>query len=446
MSQHHISEVPVEQREIGMLAKHREHIIDQIDELVKRTKYLELLNECQRHGLLSPGMCQNIKEYTPGRRNENEEDLLLERHRQLFKKLTQRGPRAYETIISVLESLDCKEAANVLLSVDSGSFVSLREANKSRRPGMTVVDEGVTTEGLVLSKVSKESKYQYLNPNEPLVPYTKPVQNSKRIVKKSDKCHEDAVTGTYPMCSQYNRGVLFMVNIIDFPNPGVIRNGAFKDGEELIHLFREIGFTIFPYINLNKEQYMRILKELTSSQYVENTECFVMVLMTHGNRVNQIDRAEFHDGSIAMVQTEIIAHFQASNCRKLANKPKILMFPFCRGPEPDKGVETDGRSAASPKPTAQPKRNIPTLSDSLVCYASTEGFETLRDPDTGSWYIQKFCDVMAEYAHNTSFEDILKKTQSLVQNMRTATGHLQTGNYKNIGFNKKLYFNPGFYK
>jgi len=255
-----------------------------------------------------------------------------------------------------------------------------------------------------------------------------------------------------------NRGVLLMVNIMDFPDPKRKRNGAEVDSNSLIHLFRELGFTIFAYGNMNQHQFFDILRQVTSSSYVQNTECFVMVLMTHGNRVQEIDKVEFCDGSVVDMQ-KIKNHFQANISPLLVHKPKVLIFPFCRGDHHDLGqpkgqydpmeplytlqqeeepeVETEGMSSAY--------TNVPTLADTLVCYANTPGYVTHRDPETGSWYIQKFCDVMAEHAHNTNVEDILKKTHASVGNMRTKKGSMQTGAFDNLGFNKKLFFNPGFY-
>jgi len=291
--------------------------------------------------------------------------------------------------------------------------------------------------------------YHYTNPNGALEPYTDPVEDPTHNVIKSDRIHTDKILGQYTMQSQHDRGVLLIVNIIEFLDPDKFRNGAEVDGKSLIHIFREIGFTIFSYKNLKQDEFFRILSALTESEYVQRTECFVMVLMTHGERSEEKDKVEFRDGSVSDVK-KILDHFQADKCPHLRGKPKVLILPFCRGEKPDQGknmlqyrrVETDGVPY-----NAIPLNynNVPTLSDMLVCYASTAGYETHRNPITGSWYIEKFCEVMADHAHDTSLEDIVKKTQEIVGRMRAPYGYLQTGEYNNIGFNKKLFFNPGFF-
>ncbi|XP_037721131.1 caspase Dronc [Drosophila subpulchrella] len=445
------------EREIGMLKKHREHIRKNLDLLVKSTNYGLLAAECVHQGILSVQMLRNAEDLNGKRFNMDEEDVRLEQHRRLFLKITQRGPTAYNLLITALRKVNCLDAAKLLESVDeSGSrppFISLNERN-TRRKSADIVDtrSSEAYEGACVSKKPLS------NPLGPLTPYLAPVEGPHRDIKKSDKIYTDDVVGTYKMRSRMNRGVLLMVNIMDFPDPKRKRNGAEVDSNSLIHLFRELGFTIFAYGNMNQHQFFDVLRQVTSSSYVQNTECFVMVLMTHGNRVQEIDKVEFCDGSVVDMQ-KIKNHFQANISPLLVHKPKVLIFPFCRGDNPDLGqpkgqydpmeplytlqqeeepeVETEGMSSAY--------TNVPTLADTLVCYANTPGYVTHRDPETGSWYIQKFCDVMAEHAHNTNVEDILKKTHASVGNMRTKKGSMQTGAFDNLGFNKKLFFNPGFY-
>lgn len=259
------------------------------------------------------------------------------------------------------------------------------------------------------------------------------------------------------MQSRHNRGVLFMVNIIDFPDPERRRNGADVDSNSLIHLFRLMGFIVFAYDNMNQQQFFEVLRQVTSSQYARNTECFVMVLMTHGNRVKEIDKVEFRDGSVA--DTHVIkSHFQANISPYLVDKPKVLIFPSCRGEQEDKGQpnnQYDSMGPSSVQLLPQEREvdtegmsgvKVPTLSDTLVCHANTPGYVTHRDRETGSWYIQTLCDMLAKHAHDTHLEDILKKTNASVGIMRTLKGSMQTGAFENLGFNKKLFFNPGFYK
>ncbi|XP_020816642.1 caspase Dronc [Drosophila serrata] len=442
------------EREIGMLKKHRDHIRSNLDPLVKLTDYSRIAPECVRQGILSTQMLRNAEDLNGERFNMDEEDVRLEQHRKLFLKIIQRGPTAYNQLIIALRNVNSVEAAELLASVDDSAarvpFISITERKTNSRSADIVDTKTPEAEGACVSKKPLG------DPLGPLMPHTEEVQGT-REVQMSTMIHVDKLLGTYPMESRHNRGVLFMVNIIDFPNPERRRNGAHVDSNSLIHLFRLMGFIIFAYDNMNQQQFFNVLRQVTSSTYAKNTECFVMVLMTHGNRVKEIDKVEFRDGSVA--DTHIIkSHFQANVSPYLVDKPKVLIFPSCRGEQEDKGQPNNQFDSMVPSSVVvQPQERevetegvsrakVPTLSDTLVCHANTPGYVTHRDPETGSWYIQTLCDMLAKHAHDTHFEDILKKTNASVGTMRTLKGSMQTGAFENLGFNKKLYFNPGFYK
>lgn len=255
------------------------------------------------------------------------------------------------------------------------------------------------------------------------------------------------------MESETHRGVLFIANMIDFENQKYTRrNGGEADSDSLIHIFHEFGFKIFNYMNLTHKEFFYALKRLLESNYVRETECFVMVLMTHGEREGEIDRVQLSDNTYCNVD-DITNLFQSKNCPYLSQKPKVLIYPFCRGSQPDNGttpnyhnmpVTSSKRIEKDGVATQQPTPKVPTLSDVLVCYATTEGYATSRDIVKGSWYILELCNWLAELAHNTGLEDILKRTSASVLNLSCREGTLQTGSFKNIGFTRKLFFNPGF--
>lgn len=86
-----------------------------------------------------------------------------------------------------------------------------------------------------------------------LEPYTKEINSRKQIlVKSSTMFYQSGKISTYDMKSQ-NRGVLFLVNIINFDKrPTRIRNGASVDRDNLISLFRQMGFLTFYYEDITK--------------------------------------------------------------------------------------------------------------------------------------------------------------------------------------------------
>lgn len=107
-------------------------------------------------------------------------------------------------------------------------------------------------------------------------------------------------------------------------------------------------------------------------------------------------------------------------------------------------VYKDGPRDGSPTITPS-ESNIPVAyySDIKICYATSPGYTALRDPDTGSWYIECLCKVFADHAHDKHLEELLKLVGSMVSNRTTILGPMQTAGNEDRGFTKTLYFNPG---
>lgn len=207
-----------------------------------------------------------------------------------------------------------------------------------------------------------------------------------------------------------------------------------------------------------------LLLELCQSDWLRNTNCFVMALMTHGNMVNEVAKVEFCDNSFLDLN-EVLGFFSNERCKALLNKPKVFLFPFCRGEQPERSLNhkqmlRQSTTAARPRITQSDAADlgggtatgssesvspIPTVSDMKICYATGPGFEAMRDPNTGSWYIESMCKIWAEYAHDKSLDDLLKMVGEAQLERQSTDGNIQTAHNEDRGFFKKLYFNPGYY-
>uniref|UniRef100_A0A1I8P3L8 Caspase family p20 domain-containing protein n=1 Tax=Stomoxys calcitrans TaxID=35570 RepID=A0A1I8P3L8_STOCA len=266
--------------------------------------------------------------------------------------------------------------------------------------------------------------------------YTDEISSENKYeVKKSNKIMKHDKTETYDMKTKNNRGVLFMVNIINFEYAAEKdRNGAKNDTDAMLYLFKELGFKLFSYTNLTKQQFFVLLEELLKSEHTKNTECFVMALASHGGLENNEQCVVFADGEIAE-EREIEAKFAENACNNLKKRPKIFIFPFCRGNMSERGTDSINGNVIE----------RPVLSDLIVCFATSKGYVAYRD-DFGTFYIQLFVENMSDNAHDTMFEDIVKKIQTAMKNKCAAEGKAQTPNYENRDFSKALYFNPGYWE
>lgn len=85
-----------------------------------------------------------------------------------------------------------------------------------------------------------------------------------------------STTPVYSMNSK-KRGVFFFVNIVEN------RDGAEVDKQNMVTLFRILGYTIFYYENLTSVQVKDLIMQLKKSDYVKDIDSFVMCIAGHGN-------------------------------------------------------------------------------------------------------------------------------------------------------------------
>ncbi|XP_023293897.2 caspase Dronc-like [Lucilia cuprina] len=429
----------------------RNRILQNIDSLVDFTDFKTLCDACYRNNLLSYTMIQNIHHVEPENSladTFDEDTIKRERHKRLFVKITKRGPEAFEMLCRILLDLKYIDALKKLHDDDKG-MISISSSKKTgtATSGNTEInhvnvannniDDRDGTISRQFSRCDSDdiTLHQYADTIQPKKDVN--VLKAKRILKHNS-------IDTYSMESKNNRGVFFMVNIVDFPTEER-RSGADEDTHSLLSLFKQLDFKLYAYKNLTQKKFFALLDELLSSDEIRDTECFVMALMTHGQMSDGVQWIYFHDGSVVKVK-EIEKRFYHENCTQLVGKPKIFIYPYCRGEISDKGVNVVSKTQTEGVGTTRRAiNNIAQLSDVIKCYATTAGFVAHRDVENGSWYIQSFVDIMAAHAYNTSFEEMLKIIQAGISKLRTNNNELQTASYVNIGFNKILYFNPGIY-
>lgn len=422
-----------------------------IDVLTKFTVYQELVNKCQQKELLSAVMVRNIEEDAGSDEKE--------RHKRLFRKITERGPTAFGKLSDICKECGFSFAYQVLnpssysgheidLGVKKLETTSNKENRPPRRTGITELPVPNIFDK-VHKVVTREDKPQQVIKLQPYTEDVKSIFSVKKAKKILKHASDDIPLGTYEMHSNH-RGILFLVNIIEFHNNAEERrNGANIDKDSLIDVFRQMGFKVFYYENLRRDEFDQLVNQLSRSEYLRKPECLVFALLTHGNMVGSKAVVTFSDGGLYEVE-RIIERFSNVDCDYMLGRPKIFLFPFCRGDAPDGGFRTQVIRKTSNRIQFDAieivEEKFPSYSDIAICYATVPGFQTHRDVVEGSWYIQKFCSVLAEYSHVATFEQMLKKIDEEVSKMESAGGTVQTSSFESRGFNKVLFFNPGMTK
>lgn len=154
----------------------------------------------------------------------------------MLRRICESGPDAFRKLVDICQS-NKWDAADFLSSFEKPGRCGSAE-NQTELVN-------VETDGNIVPSMNSMSIA-----NISLELYTKDVAIDETMnVKKAVRfCSTNVLP--YSMRSK-NRGVLFLVNIIDIQNkPDKYRNGAMWDKIKLITLFREFGFKIFYYENL----------------------------------------------------------------------------------------------------------------------------------------------------------------------------------------------------
>lgn len=219
------------------------------------------------------------------------------RHKYLLEKITHRGPKAFSAFSSILMNNfpDAYDYFNHLEHVYSEHDISLtrrrtngrsHSVNCNNNTNSNIVNNTVETPRERSPPKANNGNDAKLGANErePSPPtqlaangsaangfaanasktddmvvlkeFTVEINSRHNYaVQKSTKFHgleSGSKVSTYRMRS-INRGVLFLVNIVHFDQQGKKRNGADADRDNLIALFREMGFKIFYYENLKRD-------------------------------------------------------------------------------------------------------------------------------------------------------------------------------------------------
>ncbi|XP_044727435.1 caspase-6-like [Chrysoperla carnea] len=279
------------------------------------------------------------------------------------------------------------------------------------------------------------------------------IERITNIERKNEKENPFDILPPYSMRGP-KRGVVLVINNIDFENSDLSnkleeRNGADVDAENLKKLFVQMGFIWIYWENQTRKQIKENLKKFTdysNKTLSEVDSCFVFV-MSHGTHEDKF----FTYDNLKVKSTDILDRFDNSNCQQLRGKPKVIIFQMCRGELEDQLILNERLLAEQydvPECQMDMEAQIlttdnttsPRISDILICYSTSPGFRSFRDPK-GSWFIRYFCEVFMTYSCNMDVENLLKIVAMKVSKQYTEYNALQIPRIENILF-REFYLYP----
>lgn len=213
----------------------------------------------------------------------------ITQHKNLLIKITQRGPTAFTVFKGICET-DFTEAAEILkqrpVQANGPTFLSISKSKQENERERKEMYEGKGMSKLRPGTSRASTSNVNGNTNKDTIrleQYNGPIPR-QLDVQRATKFSTASLPGieTYQMQSRH-RGVLFLVNIIDFHDKDKRRNGAELDKDRLLDLFDQMGFKLFYYENITSDQFNSLIKQLSSSDYLRMADCLVFGLLTHGS-------------------------------------------------------------------------------------------------------------------------------------------------------------------
>ena len=213
------------------------------------------------------------------------------------------------------------------------------------------------------------------------------------------------------------RGKALVINMqtYDAPNPFKLKERVWsvKDVDNLQQTLEYLEFDFKLCQNFTKSQIEQEIKEMASSVDHSKSDCFLCVVMSHGNE----DKIVTSDNKLMSFE-EIMAPIK--QCSSLSDKPKLFFFQACRGENeikkhiqtrPDSGESKSGgqditdnlpkdNKSISDSSNTNKKTEISTKTDLLVYNATLPDHYAFGTEAEGTHFIKSVCEVFNDAYKN----------------------------------------------
>ena len=213
----------------------------------------------------------------------------------------------------------------------------------------------------------------------------------------------NSITGDYDM-NYWPHGIALIINNIRFESSEK-RDGAELDEQNLVTLFRYLGYIVEVHRDCKADTICDIMKEMKKRDH-SKYDSFVCCLMSHGSK-GKIAGTDNKNVNI----DEISTHLNGDECESLAGKPKMFFIQACRGDSHDYGVLIS--SGGDSRVWVDSVTKIPKEADFLFGFATSSGYRACR-VNAGSWYITELCISLSSYARYADLDSMLKDTSNKV--------------------------------
>ena len=208
-----------------------------------------------------------------------------------------------------------------------------------------------------------------------------------------------------------SRGACLIINQAFQNNPTYERKGSFKDVEDLIKTWSDLGCkdNVTVISDVTDTEMMSALKHFRQRLASTLPDFMVLVILSHGKRDEKTGMEYIMDINLKGIELTRIKNMfiDGHKCKSMIGKPKLFFIQACRGTRHQSqrlishpcslsycsmsdSFETDGEDDENKSIEINGIR-YPHKSWFLIFHSTIKGFVSNRDPVQGSIFIQELC-------------------------------------------------------
>lgn len=233
-------------------------------------------------------------------------------------------------------------------------------------------------------------------------------------VDKNKRFKDESI---YPICSK-PRGYCLIINNVNFKIYEE-RKGSDLEALYLEKIFTQLDFKVLHYRNLTSMAMLECFKKIVQRPELSQHDAFISIILTHGD-----DSRVLIGTDASRLKVDDFTHFFTNaNCPQLNNKPKLFFIQACRGSNHDYGIydtTTCTVSDAAPVKTANSKvrrelKEMNRLNDVLIVNSTLDGFVSLRNEISGSWFGDALGYALCEHAKDDELQKLLGRVSVMME-------------------------------
>ncbi|XP_058979657.1 uncharacterized protein LOC101888040 [Musca domestica] len=193
-------------------------------------------------------------------------------------------------------------------------------------------------------------------------------------------------------------GYAYIFNNVIFDNPNnEERIGSAEDVKALVQTFELYKMKVTVIENAKVDKIKKTVEKIQTKDFSEYA-CLVIVILSHGNRHEEIAAKDGHYSIDDHVLFPILRN------ATLNDKPKMFFIQACKGSMQSMGYYTDATMFSPPG----------SANEILKCYSTFEGFVSYRT-EKGSIFIQSLCNNLKLFGATKNIKDIMETVTLLVK-------------------------------